>query len=61
MVTCEITNDKLMTYTRLQRAILAAIDNAFPKGRPWNGHDEVKIMMAVRKGVLRLLGEKIDS
>ena len=46
------------SYTRLQREILRAVDDVFPKKRPWEAHNEVKIMMAIRKGILVLMGER---
>jgi len=47
------------SYTRLQREILRAVDDAFPKKRPWAAHNEPKLMVAIRDGVLRLMGEKL--
>jgi len=48
------------SYTRLQREILKAIDQAFPKKRPWEAHNEPRIMEAIREGVMNLLGERYE-
>jgi len=45
------------SYTHLQREILQAIDDVFPGKRPWEAHNEPRIMEAVRVGILRLIGE----
>jgi len=45
------------SYTHLQQEILRAIDDVFPKRRPWEAHNEPKVMEAVRKGILKLIGE----